>query len=315
MMLRFVSKNIGVAVVQIFVVATIVFLLLRFMPGDPALLVLGTERGADPVAVAEMRATLGLDQPLLTQYFGWITDIARLDFGQSLFNNIDVTTYMAERLPKTLELAIAAIIIGSVIGIILGIVASVRRGSLVDLIVSTIAAAGMAFPVYVTGTAFILFISLQLNLLPASGYTDFSEDPVAHFQRLLLPAITIALPLAASIARMTRSSMLEVLGKDFVQTLRAKGLSEKLVVYKHVLRNAIISVITVIGLELANLIGGTVLIEFLFNWPGLSTLLVDAINNRNYPIIQGSIIVIAAFYILINRTVEVIYGLMDPRTR
>jgi len=173
----------------------------------------------------------------------------------------------------------------------------------------------MAFPVYVTGTAFILFLSLKLNLLPASGYTDITEDPILHFQRLILPAVTIALPLSASIARMTRSSVLEILNKEFVQTLRAKGLEEKLVIYKHVLRNAIISVITVIGLELANLIGGTVLVEFLFNWPGLSTLLVDAINNRNYPIIQGAIIVIAAFYILINRTVEIIYGLMDPRTR
>ncbi|WP_413301005.1 ABC transporter permease [Bacillus sp. 1P10SD] len=314
-MLRFVSKNIGVAAIQIFIVSTLVFLLLRLMPGDPAVLVLGTERGADPAAVEAMRATLGLDQPILKQYVGWITDILRLDFGHSLFNNIDVTTYLAERLPKTLELAVVAIFIGSFIGIFLGIIAAIKRGGFVDMLVSSIAAAGLSFPVYVTGTAFILLISLKLQLLPASGYTDFTENPVVHFQKLLLPSITVALPLAASIARMTRSSMLEVLGKDFVQTLRAKGLAEKVVIYKHVLRNAIISVITVIGLELANLIGGTVLIEFLFNWPGISTLLVDAINNRNYPIIQGSIIVIAAFYILINRVVEIIYGLMDPRTR
>lgn len=315
LLLRFVSKNVGVAIVQIFIVATLVFLLLRFMPGDPAVLVLGTERGADPAAVEAMRATLGLDQPLLTQYFAWIADILRLDFGQSLFNNIDVTTYLAERLPKTLELAVVAIIIGSIFGISLGIIAAVKRGGVVDMIVSSIAAAGLSFPVYVTGTVLILLLSLQLNLLPASGYTPFSEDPVAHIQKLFLPAITVALPLSASIARMTRSSMLEVLGKDFVQTLRAKGLAEKMIVFKHVLRNAIISVITVIGLELANLIGGTVLIEFLFNWPGLSSLLVESINNRNYPIIQGSIIVIAVFYILINRAVEIIYGLMDPRTR
>jgi peptide/nickel transport system permease protein len=314
-LIRFISKNIGVAAVQIFIVATLVFLLLRFMPGDPAVLVLGTERGADPAAVEAMRTTLGLDQPLMKQYFAWIADILRLDFGKSLFNNIDVTTYIGERLPKTLELAVVAIIIGSIFGISLGIIAAVKRGGFVDMIVSSIAAAGLSFPVYVTGTVFILLLSLQLNLLPASGYTPFTEDPVAHIQKLLLPAITVALPLAASIARMTRSSMLEVLGKDFVQTLRAKGLAEKIIIFKHVLRNAIISVITVIGLELANLIGGTVLIEFLFNWPGLSTLLVEAINNRNYPIIQGSIIVIAAFYILINRVVEIIYGLMDPRTQ
>lgn len=314
-MLRFISKNIGVALFQIVLVATFVFLLLRFIPGDPAQLVLGSETATDPAAVEAMRATLGLDKPLMTQYITWVFDIIHLDFGKSLFNNMEVSSYLSERLPRTLELAIAAIIIGSLIGIPLGIIASVKRGSFIDVVVSSISAIGMSFPVYVSGTVIILIVSLQLQLLPASGYTNFSENPVLHIQRLILPAITIALPFAATVARMTRSSMLEVLNKEFVQTLRAKGLSEKLVIYKHVLRNAIMTVITVIGLELGSLIGGTVLIEFLFNWPGLSSLLVESINNRNYPVIQGVVIVIATSFILINRSVEIIYGLIDPRTR
>lgn len=314
-MIQFLGKQMATAFLQILIVATIVFLLLRIMPGDPAALVLGTERGGDPEAVAEMRTLLGLDQPILVQYTAWFKDLLQFDFGQSLFRNTEVTTFILDGFPKTLELALAAIIIASIIGIPLGVVAAVKRGGLIDLFVSVLAATGISLPVYVSGTFFVLLFSFQLNILPASGYVNFSEDPVGHVLRLLLPAVTIALPLAASIARMTRSSMLEVLGKDFVQTLRAKGLPEKTIIFKHTLRNAIISVITVIGLELGNLIGGTVLIEFLYNWPGLSTLLVDAVNNRDYPLIQGCIIVIAGFYIFVNRFVEIIYGVMDPRTR
>ncbi|MFZ4451679.1 ABC transporter permease [Salibacterium aidingense] len=314
-MVQFITKQILVALGQILVVATIVFLLLRFMPGDPAVLVLGSERGGDPEAVALMQEKLGLHQSVFVQYVQWLTDLLQLDFGNSLFNNTPISEYLLERLPKTIELAVAAILIGSIVGVTLGIIAAVKRGGIIDMIVSSIAAAGLSFPVYVTGTVFILIISLQLNILPASGYTDITDDPIDHFKKLLLPAVTISLPLISAIARMTRSSMLEVLHREFVRTLRAKGLPEKILLIKHVFRNAVISVVTVIGLELANLIGGTVLIEFLFNWPGLSTLLVDAINDRDYPLIQGTVIVIAAFYILINRTVELIYGLMDPRTR
>lgn len=285
------------------------------MPGDPAVMVLGTERGADPEAVAEMRHTLGLDQPVVKQYASWISDMATFDFGTSLLDEMDVKSYITQRLPKTLELAIVAIVIASLIGIPLGIMAALKRGGIVDLALSSIAALGISFPVYVIGTFFILFFSFKLFLLPASGYVDFAEDPINHMKRIILPALTLAFGLAATIARMTRSSMLEVLNKDFVQTLRAKGLSEKKVIFKHVFRNAIISVITVIGLELGGLIGGTVLIEYLFNWPGMSSLLVNSISNRDYPLIQGCIITIATCYILVNLLVDILYGIMDPRTR
>lgn len=314
-MARTLAVRVGTVLFQIFVVATIVFSLVRIMPGDPAQLVLGTERGADPEAVAEMRQTLGLDQPFLQQYIGWMGDIAKLDFGQSLFDQSDVGSYIIERLPKTIELAVVAIILATLIGVPLGIIAALKRGGIIDIILSSIAALGISFPVYVSGTFLILFFSFQLFILPASGYVDFSEDPVNHIKRIILPAFTLALGLSATIARMTRSSMLEVLNKDFIQTLRAKGLSERLVIYKHAFRNAIIAVITVIGLELGSLIGGTVLIEFLFNWPGMSSLLVNSIADRDYPLIQGCIIVIAASYILVNLIVDILYGLMDPRTR
>lgn len=314
-MTRIFAVKISTVFIQVLVVATIVFSLVRIMPGDPAVLVLGTERGADPEAVAAMRHNLGLDQPVVKQYIGWISDMARLDFGKSLFDEMDVKAYLTQRLPKTIELAVVAILLASLIGIPLGIVAALKRGGFVDIALSSIAALGISFPVYVVGTFLILFFSFKLFLLPASGYVDFSEDPINHIKRIILPAITLAFGLAATIARMTRSSMLEVLNKDFVQTLRAKGLSEKSVIFKHTFRNAIISVITVIGLELGGLIGGTVLIEYLFNWPGMSSLLVNSIADRDYPLIQGCIITIATCYIFVNMFVDVLYGIIDPRTR
>lgn len=302
-------------IVQIIIVASIVFSAIRFMPGDPAVLVLGTEKGADPEAVAEMRETLGLNQPFFSQYIDWMKGAATLDFGQSIFTGTDVTESIMERLPKTLELAFLALLMATIIGIPLGIAAALKRGSIADSIVSTLAAVGISFPVYIIGTFLILLLSFKLNILPASGYVSFSDDPIEHFKKMALPALTLSLALASTIARMTRSSMLEVLNKDFIQTLRAKGLNENKVIYKHAFRNAIISVITVIGLELGNLIGGTVLIEYLFNYPGLSSLLIQSINNRDYPLIQGSIVLIATLYILINLLVEILYGVMDPRTR
>lgn len=314
-LLQFLSTKLLRVVVQVIVVATLVFSLIHFMPGDPAVLVLGTERGADPAAVAEMRHTLGLDQPLIQQYFNWLAKFVRFDFGVSLYDTTTVKTYIAQRLPNTIELAVVAIILATIIGVPLGILAALRRQSFLDLALSSLSALGVSIPVYVLGTFLILVFSFQFQLLPASGFVAFSDDPVKHILRLALPAITLALGLAASIARMTRSSMLEVLNKEFIQTLRAKGVSEWSIIFKHAFRNAIIPVITIIGLQLGNLIGGTVLIEYLFNWPGMSTLLVKSIESRDYPLIQGCIVVMATFFILVNMLVDLLYGLMDPRVR
>jgi peptide/nickel transport system permease protein len=314
-MARFVGVKLYTLILQVWVVSTLVFMLIHLMPGDPAALVLGTERGADAQALAEMRKTLGLDQPLLQQYLSWISSFVRLDMGNSLFDQTAVSTFIAQRLPNTIELAVVSIILAVIIGVPLGIAAALKRQSFLDLLLSSVAALGISFPVYVLGAFLIILFSFQLQLLPAGGFTPFSEDPAKHIQRLALPAITLALGLAASIARMTRSSMLETLGKDYVQTHRAKGLPEWSVVFKHAFRNAIIPVVTIIGLQLGNLIGGTVLVEYLFNWPGMSTLLVNSIGNRDYPLIQGCIVVMATFFIVVNMLVDILYGLMDPRVR
>ncbi|MFM9281758.1 ABC transporter permease [Paenibacillus jiagnxiensis] len=314
-MARFVGVKLYTLILQVWVVSTLVFMLIHLMPGDPAALALGTERGADAQALAEMRKTLGLDQPLLQQYISWISSFVQLDMGNSLFDQTAVSTFIAQRLPNTIELAVVSIILAVIIGVPLGIAAALKRQSFLDLLLSSTAALGISFPVYVLGAFLIILFSFQLQLLPAGGFTPFSEDPAKHIQRLALPAITLALGLAASIARMTRSSMLETLGKDYVQTHRAKGLSEWSVVFKHAFRNAIIPVVTIIGLQLGNLIGGTVLVEYLFNWPGMSTLLVNSIGNRDYPLIQGCIVVMATFFIVVNMLVDILYGLMDPRVR
>ncbi|MCY9693237.1 ABC transporter permease [Paenibacillus alginolyticus] len=314
-MVRYLSEKLALLIVQVLVVGTLVFSLIHFMPGDPAVLVLGTERGGDAAAVTEMRHTLGLDQPLIKQYSNWLVNFVKFDLGESLFDHTSVKTYISQRLPNTIELAIVAIILATLIGVPLGIAAALKRGSFIDLALSSVAALGVSFPVYVLGAFMILVFSFKLQWLPASGFVDFTDNPGKHIMRLALPSITLALGLAASIARMTRSSMLEVLSKDFIQTLRAKGVPEWKVIFKHAFRNAIIPVITIIGLQLGNLIGGTVLIEYMFNWPGMSTLLVKSIANRDYPLIQGCIVVMASFFIVVNVLVDLLYGLMDPRVR
>lgn len=314
-MVKMIFKKVFIVFFQLFFISIIVFSALRLMPGDPAVLALGTERGADPEAVAAMRETLGLNEPIISQYINWIGNIITLDFGESIFDGSSVTTYISERFPKTIELVITSVVLATLIGVPMGILAAIKRGGFIDTLVSSIAALGISFPVYIIGTFLIFLFSFQFKLLPASGYVPFVDNPVEFLKRLLLPALTIALGLASTIARMTRASMLEVLNKDFIQTLRAKGLNEKTVLFKHALKNSIISVITVVGLEIGGLIGGTVLIEYLFNWPGMSSLLVNSINDRDYPIIQSTILVIAGFYIIINFIVEILYGILDPRTR
>lgn len=313
--ISFLFRRLLTACVQLFIVATVVFSVMRVMPGDPVMLLLGTETNPSPETVAAMRHQLNLDLPFLEQYSGWLERVVHLDFGNSLTNNFPVADYVADALPRTLELALAAIIIGTLIGVPLGIAAALHRGGWLDSALTSLATLGISVPVYILGSLLIVVFSLRLGWLPSSGYTDIGRNAVEHFRRLAMPAFTLGFGLAASIARMTRASMLEILGRDFVRALRAKGIPERMVVWKHVLRNAAIPVVTIIGLQLGNLMGGTVLVEALFNWPGLATRLVNAVQNRNYPLVQGSILVIAALFIAINMGVELLYGVIDPRIR
>jgi peptide/nickel transport system permease protein len=309
------ARKLLTALVQLFVVATLVFSLMYIMPGDPVRLLLGSESTPSPEAILAMRAKLGLDQPVLAQYLHWLRDMLHFNFGQSVLDGYPVIDYIRSGLPNTLELAFAAILIAILIGVPLGIVSALRRGTPVDAMATSVSTVGMSLPVYILGALLVVLFSLKLNWLPSSGYMDFSRNPFEHVRRLALPAFTLGFGLAASIARMTRSSMLDILSRDFVRTLRAKGTPERRIVWRHVLRNAAIPIVTIVGLQLGNLMGGTVLVETMFNWPGLSTLLVDAVSKRNYPLVQGGILTIAALYILINLGVELLYGLLDPRIR
>ena len=310
-----VLRKILTALIQLLVVATLVFSIMYIMPGDPVMLLLGAESNPSPDAIFAMRHQLGLDQPVLVQYVHWLSGAMTFDLGKSLADGYPVIRYIAANLPRTLELALAAIVIATVIGVPLGIAASLKRGKAADTVLTSVATIGISVPVYILGALLILVFSIKLGWLPSSGYTDISRNPIEHFRKLALPAFTLGFGLAASIARMTRASMLEILGRDFVRSLRARGMPERRIVWRHVLRNAAIPVVTIIGLQLGNLMGGTVLVEALFNWPGLSTLLVAAVSARNYPLVQGSILAIAALYIIVNLGVELLYSLLDPRIR
>lgn len=308
------ASRLVTALIQLWIIATLVFSIMYIMPGDPVLLLLGPDSNPTPEAIAAMRQQLGLDQPVLTQYVRWLGSALTGDLGKSL-DGYPVIDYVRGSLPKTMELAVAAIVTAAIIGVPIGITAALNRGRFWDGLLTSLSTLGISLPVYILGSLFILLFSLKLGWLPSSGYTDISRNASLHFLKLVLPALTLGLGLAASIARMTRSSMLEILGRDFVRSLRARGMGEGRIIWRHVLRNAAIPIVTIVGLQLGNLMGGTVLVEALFNWPGLSTLLVTAVSNRNYPLVQGSILTIAALFILINLCVDLAYSLLDPRIR
>jgi len=315
-MVSLVLKRLGLGVVLVWVVLTIIFLALHAVPGDPAVLLLGGEGSSavTPEAIARVHSQLGLDDSLMVQYGNYLMGFFHGDLGQSFRDTRPVMDVIADRLPKTLELVMVAALLAAAVGVPLGALAA-RRGGSTDTVVSLITSIGLSVPVYVIGTVFVLFFALYLRLLPAGSYVDASVDLWGHLSRLVLPAIAIAIGVGSVLARMTRSSVLETMGQDWVRTGRAVGLSRSEVFRKHVLRNSLNPVVTSFGLEVGSLIGSTVLIERVFNWPGLGSLLVDAVLQRDYPVVQGVVIVISVLFIVINILVDISYGLLDPRVR
>lgn len=314
-MTTFIVRRLLVAIVQLLVVVTLVFFLLYLLPGDPVLVILGSEGATDATAVAAVRERLGLDRPLWRQYLGWLGDLSRLDLGVSLLDGTPVWRDIAARLPRTLELVGIAVGLGAIFGVLLGTLAALRRGGLADWTLVTFTTLGISVPVYVIGSLAILVFALQLGWLPTSGFRAFSVDPVEHVRRLIMPALTLSIAPTAIITRMMRSSLLEVLRADYVRTARAKGLAPVRVLAFHAIRTSLIPIVTVIGLQLGTLIGGSVLVEHVFNWPGISSLLIAAIHRRDYGVVQGVIVVTASLFILINLLVDLAYGALDPRIR
>jgi len=314
--MAYVLRRLAISIGLIWTVATLIFLVLRMIPGDPAELLLSSGGVApDPAQVLELRERLGLEAPLLQQYASFIGQLLRLDLGTSLTDDYPVMDEIAKRLPRTIELILAATILAVAIGMPLGVVAALRRGSGMDRTLSAVASFNQSLPVFVTGTLLILVFAQQLRWVPAGGYVAFAQDPARHMTNLLMPAVTIAIGLSTVVFRMTRASVLETLHRDWVRTARAKGLAPRHVVRRHVLRNSLGPVVTVIGLQMGTLLGGTVLVEYVFNWPGLSGYLVRAVEQRNYPEVQGIVLVICALFVFLNLVVDLLYAVLDPRVR
>ena len=309
-------RRIAVSLLLVWLAASIVFLAIRFVPGDPAELLL-SQGGAAPDAdsVADLRAQLGLDQPVWAQYVGDFSRLLHGDLGRSLQDQTPVANEIQRRLPRTLELIGIAALLAIAAGVPAGLAAALRPRGLFDRAASWFAALGHAVPVFVVGTLMVLVFAQQLRWVSAGGYAPFWPSPGRHFALLAMPALTIAIGLFSTIFRMTRVAVLDVSGRDYVRTARAKGVRRRRIVLAHVLRNALMPVVTVLALSLGTLLGGTVLVEYVFNYPGLSGLLVDAVNARDYPEVEGVVLVISILFVTLNMLVDLLYGALDPRVR
>ncbi len=313
-MLRYIAYRSLVAIFLVWIVVSLVFLLLHLIPGDPAELLLSQGSiAADPKAVAALREQMGLNEPLWQQYLSHLGGVLTGDLGASFRDGASVSGQIAQRLPRTLEVIAAATLLAAVFGIPLGTYAAIRSGGKADAVVSLMSSIALSTPVFVVGSVVILIFAQQLQWLPAGGFVSFSDDPIEHLKLLILPAGTVALSLWAVITRMTRASVIEVLERDHVRTARAKGLARNPILRGHVIRNAMIPVLTITGLEMGTLIGGTVLVEFVFNWPGLSGYLVSAVDARDYPEVVGIVITVSVLFVFLNLVIDVVNALLDPR--
>jgi peptide/nickel transport system permease protein len=308
----FLLRKVGAALIVLVLASMLVFVGVRAIPGDPALALGGENR--DPAVLSAVRHKYGLDQPLPLQYVHWVSLAVRGDLGTDQ-RELSVARTIVQRLPITLELAGLAILIGSVIGILAGVLAAVRRGKATDYAATTVALVGLSVPHFWLGIVMIIYFAVRLHWLPAGGYVAFSTNPVQNLEHMLMPAIVLGTGLSAVLMRQMRSSMLSALGADYVRTARAKGLSEWSVVGKHALRNSLITVTTVIGLQLGALISGAVITEQIFVIPGFGRLTIDAVNQRDYTLLQGVVLVAAAGYVVVNLLVDVAYSLLNPRIR
>lgn len=312
-MLTFLAKRFFILIATLFFVSGIIFIVLKVIPGDPAQIILGME--ASPESLQQLRQKLGLDQPLIVQYGQWLWALLRGDFGHSLTYDLPVSTLIISRLEVTIPLAIMSILLAVFLALPLGIYAAVHRKRLGDYGVMIFSQLGLAIPAFWAGILLILFFAVKLQWFSAGGFASWWQTPWGAFKSLLLPAASLGLIRAAILARMTRSCLLEALGEDYVRTARSKGLSENLVIYKHALRNALIPVITIAGLQMGELLAGAIIIENVFHLPGLGRLIFLAINQRDLPVVQGVGILIACGIVIINFIVDFIYGLVDPRIR
>ena len=312
-MLAFIAKRMIATIPVMGVVALFVFLMLRLSPGDPATVIAGDY--ASPADIERIREQLGLNEPIVFQFTTWIWSLIQGDLGISIFSNLPVTKLIGQRLEPTLMLASTTLAFAVIVAVPLGVIAAWKAGTWLDRGIMIFMVAGFSVPVFVLGYLLVYQFSLDLKWLPVQGYKSPFSDPLGFLHHIILPTVTLSVIYIALIARITRASVLEVLEADYIRTARAKGQTERRVLLGHALKNAAVPIVTIIGLGIALLIGGVVVTESVYNIPGLGRLVVDAILKRDYPIIQGLILMFSFVYILINLMIDVLYTLLDPRIR
>lgn len=308
---RYILRRLALMVPVAFLVTVIVFVLLRLTPGDPVLTYAGEER--DPESLAELRREYGLDQPLPVQYVSWVGHALQGDLGRSIRTRQPVLEAITERLPATLLLGLTALLLSIAIGLAVGTFSALHRNSPLDLLATGFTLAGVSLPNFFLGLILILVFALALRVLPPGGYTALTADPLDSLEHLILPAITLATASLAVNMRQVRSSLLEVLSQEYIRTARSKGLPERLIIAQHAMKNAFIPVVTLLGLQVGAIIEGAVITEQIFFWPGVGKLVVDSIAGRDYPVVQGVVMLSAFSFMLSTLLVDVLYGVIDPR--
>jgi peptide/nickel transport system permease protein len=306
-------RRAGASLIVLLVSSIVVFAGVRALPGSPALALAGEDHS--PRAIAAITKKYGFDQPVPVQYVKWLGHVVRGDFGSSTRTGLGVGSTILDRLPVTLELAFLSLLVAVGIGLTLGVVAAVKRGSLADYAGSTAALVGLSVPHFWLGLMLILIVSVELGLLPASGYVPFFEDPIGNLERMVMPAFVLGTSVAAIVMRQMRSAMLDSLGADYVRTARAKGLPERSVIGSHALRNSLLTVVTVVGLQLGILISGAVVTEQIFVIPGFGKLTLDSVLERDFALVQAVVLVVTFGYVVINLLVDVLYSVLNPRIR
>lgn len=314
-MLQYILRRLALLILILLGVSLVVFTLIRLIPGDATLLAIGVDQNISYEQREVIRRAYGLDEPQPVQYVRWLGHVVRGDFGSSLRTKRSLNEELGLRLPVTIQLTIMAGILGTIPAVIVGVLAAVKRNSGLDYAATIATLIGISVPNFLMATFLVLIFSFWLRWLPPIGYVEFADDPLGNLKVMLLPSISLALPLAAVLMRNTRSAVLEVLGQDHVRTARAKGLPARRVLTRHVIPNAALPIITIAGIQIAGLLGGTVIVETIFGLPGVGRYIYEAIANRDYPVVQSVTLVIATLFCLVSLFVDILYAVLDPRLR
>lgn len=315
-MTAYILRRIVHLIPVLLLVSAIVFFVFHVIPGDAAVLMLYTGGDTiDPEALAQLRKRMGLDQPIYIQYLVWLANALRGDLGVSYLNQQPVIALLLEKLPASLELGLIAMLASMFISVPVGILSALKRGSWLDQIARVLALLGFCMPRYWLAVLLIMVLAVNARWFPAAGYVSFFEDPAKNLQHMMLPMLSVAVTLAATQMRFLRSSLLDVIGQDYIRTAQAKGLAYRLVILRHALKNALIPFVTIVGLGMGHMLGGLVIIEQIFSWPGVGWLMMQSITQRDYAVVQGAVLLITVGFVVINLLVDITYAFLDPRIR